>query len=90
MERHPGAVGTIHDWGKSEGYDAVIWTSLASNFHEPDKVGEPFSLNGALRHLENLDNLSFARALHYIWNAPPEIQTPLRDAVSERWPLRDN
>ena len=43
MERHPQAVATIKAWAKANGYDAAIWTAVASNFHEPDKAAEPFS-----------------------------------------------
>lgn len=86
MERHPKAVAAITAWAKANGYDAAIWTALASNFHEPDKAGEPFSVDATIRYLDQLDRLNFAKALRYIWNAPPEIQTPIRAAVNARWP----
>lgn len=31
MQRHPGAVGAIQSWTNANGYDATIWTALASN-----------------------------------------------------------
>jgi hypothetical protein len=68
------------------GYDAAIWTALASNFDEQRKVGEPFSVEAALRYLGSLDASAFDGALNYIRQAPPEIQTPVRAAVSARWP----
>ena len=86
MERHPKAVDAIKCWAKANAYDAVIWTALASNFHEKDKAGKAFSVDAALHYLAGLDNrLSFAVALNYIWSAPPEVDTPLRRAVNERW-----
>jgi hypothetical protein len=86
MERHPQAVAAIRAWTSANGFDAAIWTALNSNFHQSDKAGEPYSVNAATQYLDGLDRLSFARALHYIWNAPPEVQTPLREAVNARWP----
>lgn len=86
MERHPQAVATIKAWAKANGYDAAIWTALASNFHEPDKAAEPFSVEAAIRYLEALDAPKLKAALAYIRSAPPEVQTPVRAAVNTRWP----
>jgi hypothetical protein len=89
MQRHPQAVATIDAWAASMGYDTAIWTALASNFNEPGKGGEPFSVTAALRYLETLegqDSAAFGQALTYIRNAPSEVQTPVRDAVARRWP----
>lgn len=68
------------------GYEAAIWTALASNF--PDQVGEPFSVTAALQYLEKLeqrDATTFASALKYIRTAPPEVETSVREAVARRW-----
>ncbi len=89
MERHPQAVATIAAWVESKGYDAAIWTALASNFDEWGKGGELFSVSAAIQYLETLegdDPSKFARALAYIRNAPPEVETPVRERVSKRWP----
>ncbi len=90
MQRHPEAVATIGAWAASNGYDAAIWTALASNFDDPGKGGEPFSVTAAIRYLETLegqDAAKFARALTYIRKAPPEVETPVRDEVAKRWPV---
>ena len=89
-ERHPEAVATIAAWAASNGYEAAIWTALASNFDEPGKGGEPFSVTAAIRYLETLqgrDAAKFSRALAYIRQAPPEVETPVREEVSKRWPV---
>jgi len=89
MERHPQVVATIGAWAEAGGYDAAIWTALASNFGDWDKVGEPFSVTAAIRYLEALqgqDEAGFASAVHYIRNAPSEVETPVRDEVARRWP----
>jgi hypothetical protein len=89
LQRHPEAVATIAAWVTSSGYDAAIWTALASNFDQSDKGGEPFSVTAAIQYLETLegqDAAKFARALAYIRNAPPEVETPVRDEVNRRWP----
>lgn len=84
-ERHPRAVAAIKDWAKENNYTAAIWTALGSNFHDSGKAAEPFSVDAAIRYLDRRDKLSFARALHYIWSAPPEVDTPLRRAVNQHW-----
>jgi len=89
MQSHPEAVATIAAWAASNDYDATIWTALAGNFDEPGKGGEPFSVTAAIRYLETLegeDAAKFACALAYIRTAPPEVETPVREEVSKRWP----
>ena len=91
MRRHPDAVATIAAWAQANGYDAAIWTALASNFDEPGKGGEPFSVTAAIRYLEALegeDEAGFASAVDYIRNAPSEVDTPVREEVARRWPAR--
>lgn len=85
-QRHPHAVVTIEGWAKRAGHRAVIWTALASNFHEPDGAGVPFSIAAALAYLAALDGPRLEVALQYIRKAPSEIHSPLREAVDQRWP----
>jgi hypothetical protein len=82
IKRHPKSVSTIHAWAISNGYDAVIWTALGIKFK--DATGVPFSVTAALSYLEALDGLRLSKALQYIRNAPPEVQTPVRVAVLQR------
>jgi hypothetical protein len=89
MQRHPRAVATIAAWAESNAYDAAIWTALKSNFDEWGKGGEPFSVTAAIQYLETLESEdadAFAHALTYIRNAPPEVETPVREEVFRRWP----
>ncbi|RWD10415.1 hypothetical protein [Mesorhizobium sp.] len=86
IERHPRSVDTIKAWAQENNYDAAIWTALASNFHEPDRAGEPFSVGAAIRYLETLNAPKLSAALGYIRSAPSEVQTPVRAAVNVRWP----
>lgn len=86
MERHPKSVATIKTWAQANGFDAAIWTALVSNFHEPDKAGEPFSVEAAIRYLEMLDAPRLDAAVSYIRSAPPEVQTPVRAAINACWP----
>jgi hypothetical protein len=86
-KRHPQVVETIADWALNAGYAAAIWTALDSHFD--NQTAEPFSVNAAMRFLENLeqhDPEAFARALDYIRRAPASTQTPVRDATSAQWP----
>jgi hypothetical protein len=89
LENHPQVVATIEAWAEAAGYDAAIWNALASNFNDWGKGGEPFSVSAALQYLETLEgenHAKFARALAHIRRAPPEVETPVRDEVSRRWP----
>jgi hypothetical protein len=89
VQSHPEVVATIGAWAESLGYDAAIWTALASNFDDWGKGGEPFSVSAAMQYLEALegeDPARFARALEYIRKAPGEVETPVRDEVAKRWP----
>jgi hypothetical protein len=86
IERHPTAVATIKAWAQANGFDAAIWTALARNFDDHNKGGEPFSVAAAIRYLETRDNATHQTALNYIRKAPPEVQTPVRTAVTLRWP----
>lgn len=86
IERHPQAVAAITAWVKENAYDAAIWTALASNFHKPEKAGEPFSAEAAIQYLETLDAETQTTSLNYIRQAPAEVQTPVRTAVNIRWP----
>ena len=89
LESHPQVVATIGAWAEAAGYDAAIWSALASNFNDWGKGGEPFSVSAALQYLEALegeDSAKFAQALAYIRKAPPEVETPVREEVARRWP----
>jgi hypothetical protein len=89
VERHPEALATIAVWAASSGYEAAIWTALASNFDEPGKGGEPFSVTAAVQYLATLqgrDAATFAGALAYIRQAPRDVETPVREEVAKRWP----
>jgi hypothetical protein len=66
-------------WAGTHGFDAVIWTDLASNFEE--RTGNRFTIEAALEHLQRLSPDQLARALEYFRRAPPEVITPLRCAV---------
>jgi hypothetical protein len=86
VQRHPNAVATILAWVNANSFDAAVWTALPSNFSEPEKGGEPFSVRAAIRYLEKLDAPKLDVALSYVRRAPPQVQTPVRAAVNARWP----
>jgi hypothetical protein len=86
FKRYPKVIDKIRKWAVAGGYDGAVWTALGTNFADPGKANEPFSVEAAIRYLGRRDKVCFARSLHYIWSAPPEIQTPVRDAVNLHWP----
>jgi hypothetical protein len=86
LERHPISVAKVRAWAELNGPHAVIWTALASNFDSSGKADEPFSVEAAIRYLETREAKTLRSALAYIRQAPPEIQTPVREAARKRWP----
>jgi hypothetical protein len=62
IERHPHTVETIDAWAAANGYEAVIWTAIASNFREADRGGEPFSV-GTAKHRFGLSAQPLCRRL---------------------------
>jgi hypothetical protein len=81
---HPETVKRITVWANENNFDAVIWTALRNNFEQ--KVAKEFSVMAALQYLESLKGNVFDVALAYIRRAPPEVWTPVREAVKVRWP----
>jgi hypothetical protein len=51
-----------------------------------EKAKEPFSVEGAVRYLETRNGKRLKAALNYIRRAPPEVETPVREAANARWP----
>lgn len=78
-------VGSIETWAREKGLDAVVWSALPSNF---DRDGRgPYSVAAASAYLGSLDGRA-QRAREYIINAPAEVDTPLRRAVTNSGWLR--
>jgi hypothetical protein len=77
--------GTIRDWAKTHGFDAVVWTDLCPNFEKQfkKKIEVRFSVETAVKYLDELPKSVAARARKYINNAPPEVDTPLRRKLRE-------
>jgi hypothetical protein len=80
-ERHPNACERIRAWATEKGFDAVVWTALGRRFK--DRINVPFSPAAAVRYLHGLPTPQKESALEYIRNAPPEVMTPVRQAVIE-------
>jgi hypothetical protein len=80
-ERHPAACERIQAWATEKGFDAVVWTALGRRFK--DRINVPFSPAAAVRYLQALSAPQKESALEYIRNAPPDVMTPVRQAVIE-------
>jgi hypothetical protein len=76
--QNPAACDTIRYWAQANGWEAVIWTALTSNFELARK--EPFT--AAVDYVGNLAGQMKTKALEYIRNAPTEVNTPVRRAIS--------
>jgi hypothetical protein len=66
----------ILDWVVDNGFDAVIWTALGSNFEQ--KTGKPYCVESALAYIDLLEASIRTSALEYISKAPTAVQTPFR------------
>jgi hypothetical protein len=87
----PSEVTTqLHNWlQEHKDIHAVIWTGLETNWSE--KFPEvPFSPENAVRYLDKLDaerkrtKLAYERAKEYLTNAPPAVQTKVRNLMREK------
>ena len=75
------AARLIQDWlSTQQELDAAIWTGLSSTFNPKDAVDH------AVAYLTNLeqDSEAFRLAHEYVTNAPPQIQTRVRQAMRDR------
>ena len=73
----------IERWTISKGFDATIWTDLASNFAEKSGF-DAFTIQNAIDYLSRLDNNAFEKAIHYFHITPLSIMTGLRLELVER------
>lgn len=73
--------GKIITWAKEKQLNAVVWTTLQSNFNK--KTGNPFSVKNAITYLKTLTPQGKAKAAEYVWRAPKFVQTPLRTALQQ-------
>lgn len=80
--RDTASVQAISEWAKAHKIDVVVWTDLDSNFSQTRKG--PFSLDLALRHVQELNAEGKAKAAEYVWRAPTFVDTPLRRALQEQ------
>ena len=70
---------TIVTWAAAGHFDVVVWTGLPNNFK--DKNMENFSVEAAIRHIENLSHEGKSMATEYVRRTPDFVQTPLRTAL---------
>lgn len=71
-------------WCNENELEACVWTALLPNFRAELEVD--FSVEAAISYLQRLGKSARENALRYVRNAPPEVDTPLRREISQRWP----
>jgi hypothetical protein len=74
----PEAAPTIGQWAARNGFDAVVWTDLPSNF---EQHAGTFSVVEGIRYLMGLREPNSGMARQYLLRAPLEIVTPLRERL---------
>jgi hypothetical protein len=76
VSRSDASYTTIETWCAANGFTSAVWTDL------PPMSG--YTLRGAICYLEGLSGTALFRAREYFVRAPPEVKTPLRDAMIRR------
>ncbi|NJL22034.1 MAG: hypothetical protein HC895_16405 [Leptolyngbyaceae cyanobacterium SM1_3_5] len=71
----------VRQWCSDYQIEAAIWTALKPNFEQ--KWGKPFSIETAIDYLQQLPTGDRASAIDYFRQTPIEIDTPLRQAVTQ-------
>lgn len=71
----------VRQWCSDYQIEAAIWTALKPNFEQ--KLGSPFSIDTAIGYLKQLPTGDRASAIDYFRQTPIEIDTPLRQAVTQ-------
>jgi hypothetical protein len=79
--RDEGVLEAICNWAVFKRIDVAVWTDLENNFLAKSNCRQPFSIEAALQHIQNLDSEGKARAAEYVWRAPAFVKTPLREML---------
>jgi hypothetical protein len=78
-ENPPTIIG-LPAWAQARALDAVIWTSLGTNFRAD---GAPPKVDDVLQHLAALSGAIRDEAERYVRRAPRQIDTPYRRAIEK-------
>ena len=79
----PLVTSTVDDWLLAQqGLDVAIWTGLDSNWQS--ERGTDYSVDDAIRYLSGLEGSELEAAREYVTHAPPQIDTPVRQAMRAR------
>lgn len=83
--RYPGGDASpeaveIGAWQSGRGFAGVVWTALRPNF--PDRPHGVPLLSDAKEHLASLSETAAACAQNYFRNAPAQIETEFRAAIT--------
>lgn len=80
---HRKILSIIQNWAVKKKLDAVIWTDLCSNFKK--KVGYKLNEDNVIRYLKTLESEALCRAKEYIFKAPEQIKTKIRNKVLQEF-----
>lgn len=73
----------LRDWNAIKGFDAIIWSDFAPKFS--DMINRPFTLQNAIEFIAELPQNEQQAALQYIRNAPDQITTRFRLAITDHF-----
>lgn len=73
----------LRDWNETKGFDAIIWSDFAPKFS--DMINRPFTLQNAIEFIAELPQNEQQAALQYIRNAPDQITTRFRLAITDHF-----
>ena len=79
-------VNRLETWRVAHGFDAVIWSDLASNFEDlrpPDAAGhrQPLTQANAVNYLQSLGPADARAAEEYVRRAPSQVRTAIREGI---------
>lgn len=79
MENHPNSCNKIKSWARENDFDAVIWTSLLSNFEEI--THRQFNPSAATDYINSLSPELKTKAMNYINESPEDVVTPVKTSL---------
>lgn len=86
-----GTIIDLPEWARAHRVKAVVWTTLARNFHGTDSE-RIATAEEIIAYLSNLKGETRDNAERYIRNAPRQISTGIRQAIEATlgWTAQEN
>jgi hypothetical protein len=80
---HVDVFARVAAWIERTGVGAAIWAGLTPGDRWTEHGHDGFSHDAAVSYVRSLEGDARARAVEYIRNAPPQVDTPVRRALRD-------